>query len=353
MRNIFKNIPIPLKHIFFWFVPYLTLLGLEASEPYDPNYDWFTEVTFSFAVAAAIVYINLYLCKKYFLNQKQKYFSGAVLLYSLYLLVLYFTVYPGEKETITGRPSTLYAFFFFYTLYFLLIFLLSFVFWLATTANKKNKELLAAQLLLQKFKTDKSEAENKFLQSQINPHFLYNTLNFFYSKALTLSPELAESILLLSDTMRYSLELKENDKGMALLKKEVNHIYNLIKINQYRFNHKLQIRFLITGSMEAICIAPLVLITFVENAFKHADLFDIKSPLIITLSILKEEQIIKFSVENKTKKGPKELGTGIGIENAKRRLEYLYEHQYQLTINQGEDYYSALLTLPLFKDFAL
>lgn len=353
MKNIFKNIPAPLKHTFFWLVPYITMLVLEATGPADPDYNWFGQVTYSFAAAAIIVYANLYLCKKYFLNRKQKYFSGTVLLYSSYLLVLYFAVYPQVKETITGRPSRLYTFFFFYTVYFLLIFLLSFVFWLATTANKKNKELLAAQLLLQKFKTDKSEAENKFLQSQINPHFLYNTLNFFYSKALTLSPDLADSIFLLSDTMRYSLELKENDKGMVLLEKEVNHIYNLIKINQYRFNQKLQIRFLISGSLEAVCIAPLVLITFVENAFKHADLLDIQHPLIITLTILKEEQLIKFSVENKIKKGPKELGTGIGIGNAKRRLEYLYEHQYQLMINHEDEYYTASLTLPLFKDFAL
>jgi LytS/YehU family sensor histidine kinase len=247
----------------------------------------------------------------------------------------------------------LFASLFFYTLYFLLIYLLSFVFWLATAANKKNKELLAAQLLLQQFKTDKLDAENKFLQSQINPHFLYNTLNFFYSKALTLSPELADSILLLSDTMRYSLELKENAKGMTLLEKEVTHIYNLIKINQYRFNNKLQIKFLISGDLQAVCIAPLVLITFVENVFKHAELLDVKNPLVISLHILKEEQLIRFNIENKIKKGPKEPGTGIGIDNAKRRLEYLYDQQYKLTIQQDADFYKASLTLPLYKDFAL
>lgn len=353
MRNIFKKIPLYVKHIFFWLVPYIILLILDSVQPNDPGYNGSEQITLSFLVAGIIVYANLYLCKKYFFETKQKYFGGAILLYSAYILILYFSVYSPDKDTMAGRPFTLYTFFFFYTLYFVLIFLLSFVFWLATTANKKNKELMAAQLLLQKFKTDKSEAENKFLQSQINPHFLYNTLNFFYSKALTLSPELADSILLLSDTMRYSLQLKENDKGMVLLENEVNHIYNLIKINQYRFNQKLKIRFLISGEMKAVCIAPLVLITFVENAFKHADLLNANAPLIITLKIMDEDQSIQFSIENKIKKGPKELGTGIGLENVKRRLEYLYGNKYHLEIIQDKDSYSASLTLPLFKDFAL
>lgn len=341
------------KHLLFWIIPYIIILVLQAMQPYDPTYNWFIQTTSAFIVIAAIAYANLYLAKKYFFDSKQKYFTGAVLLYVTYILLVYFTSFPEEKETLTGRPPNLFASLFFYTLYFLLIFLLSFVFWLATAANKKNKELLAAQLLLQQFKTDKLDAENKFLQSQINPHFLYNTLNFFYSKALTLSPELADSILLLSDTMRYSLELKENAKGMTLLEKEVNHIYNLIRINQYRFNNKLQIKFLITGDLRAVCIAPLVLITFVENIFKHADLLDINNPLVITLNIAKEEQLIRFNIENKIKTGPKEPGTGIGIENVKRRLEYLYDQQYKLVINQSAGFYTASLTLPLYKDFAL
>ena len=136
--------------------------------------------------------------------------------------------------------------------------MLSFAYWAATAANKKNKELLAAQLQMQHFENDKITTEKKFLLTQINPHFLYNTLNFFYSKALIVSPPLADSILLLSDIMRYSLQLKENRYGMVLLQNEVNHIYNIIKINQYRFSNKLNINFYLTGELETVCIAPLI-----------------------------------------------------------------------------------------------
>lgn len=353
MKHVLKKISPPVRHLLFWLIPYFILLGIQLMQTSDPEYNGFTQVTVSFVAMAAIVYSNLFLCKRYFFEKKYTYFLGAILLYSVYILVVYFTIYPHEEKTIVGRQATLFSTLFFYTLYFLLIFLLSFVFWLATAANKKNKELLAAQLLLQQFKTDKLDAENKFLQSQINPHFLYNTLNFFYAEALVVSPELADSIVLLSDTMRYSLELKENAKGMTLLENEVNHINNLIRINQYRFNNQLQIKFLISGELQAVCVAPLVLITFVENAFKHAELLTAKDPLVLSLQVIKEEQVIKFSTENKIKKGSKEIGTGIGIENAKRRLQYLYDNQYSLEIKQDEEYYSVSLTLPLFKDFAL
>jgi two-component system, LytTR family, sensor kinase len=353
MRNPFTKISSPIKHLLCWLIPYGIVVGLQLTQEDHAEYNWFTQVTASFASMAAIAYSNLFLCRRYFFEKKYLYFLGVILLYSVYIVLVYFIVYPYEEKTIAGRAPTFFSTMFFYTVYFLLIFLLSFVFWLATAANKKNRELLAAQLLLQKFKTDKLDAENKFLQSQINPHFLYNTLNFFYAEALVVSPELADSIVLLSDTMRYSLELKENARGMTLLEDEVNHINNLVRINQYRFNNQLQIKFLISGELKAVCIAPLVLITFIENAFKHAELLTAKDPLVISLRVLKEEQVIKFSAENKIKKGSREISTGIGVENARRRLDYLYENQYELEIKQDEEYYRVSLTLPLFKDFAL
>lgn len=342
-----------LRHLLFWLIPYSVLLTLELTSPDAEFYNGFTQITVSFLTAAVIIYTNIFLCKKYFFNNKIFYFLGIFLLYALYLILIYYTIIQQENlKPINIRKGTTPALIYF-TLYFLVLSLISFVYWAVTIANKKNKELLATQLKLQEFTNDKLNAENKLLQSQINPHFLYNTLNYFYSQALRLSPQLSDSILLLSDIMRYSLELKENEKGMTLLQNEVDHIHNIIKINQYRFNNKLQIKFLISGQLKNVCIAPLILITFVENAFKHAALSDLQYPLTIMLTVSEKDQTIYFSIHNKKKNGPKETGNGIGLSNAERRLQFLYKDKYVLDIKNDTEIYNASLSLPLYKDITL
>jgi two-component system, LytTR family, sensor kinase len=339
-----------LRHLVYWLIPYTLLIILEATSSDAATYNGFTQVTISFTVAAAIIYSSIYLCKKYFFSNKAFYFLGISILYSLYLLFIYFLIIaPENAKPALLKGSTTFNIIYF-SLYFIALALVGFVYWAVITANKKNKELLATQLQLQEFKHDKLNAENKFLQSQINPHFLYNTLNYFYAQSLTVSPQLADSILLLSNIMRYSLELKENEQGMTPLGDEITHINNIIKINQYRFNNKLQIKFLLTGQTEAVCIAPLILITFVENAFKHAELSDAQNPLIIMLNISAQDHNIYFSIHNKKKKGPKEIGNGIGLDNAERRLKFLYHNNYTLDIKNDTEFYTASLSLPLFKD---
>lgn len=342
-----------LRHLVYWLIPYTVLLILEATGPDAATYNGFTQVTISFATAAAIIYSSIYLCEKYFFSNKAVYFRGVTILYSLYLLLIYFLIIVPENEKPVPVKATTTFNIIYFTLYFIVLALIGFVYWAVSTTNKKNKELQSTQLQLQEFKHDKLNAENKFLQSQINPHFLYNTLNYFYAQSLTVSPQLADSILLLSDIMRYSLELKENEQGMTPLSEEITHINNIIKINQYRFNNKLQIQFLLTGQTAGVCIAPLVLITFVENAFKHAELSDLQNPLIIMLNISAADQTIYFSVHNKKKKGPKEMRNGIGLDNAERRLKFLYHNNYTLAIKNEADLYTASLSLPLFKDVTL
>lgn len=343
-----------LRHIISWAVLYSIVLVLQATAPDSDSNDWFIQTTGVFAVAIIIIYSNIYLCRRFFFTRRTIYFTGILLLYIGYLLLVYLSSKDSVQiNPITGRQANNFTIGFFFTLYFLVLVLLSFVYWAIKIANKKNRELLATQQQLQEFENDKNEAEKKFLQSQINPHFLYNTLNYFYSKSLTLSPDLADSILLLSDIMRYSLELKENKHGMVLLYKEVEHIMNIIRINQYRFSNKLQVQFMLAGKQDNVCIAPLVLITFVENAFKHAELLDSNNPLLIKLDISQTSQQICFVVSNKKKKGPKEHGTGIGIDNARRRLDFIYAKNYELVIKDEPGFYHASLTLPLYKDTAL
>jgi len=214
-------------------------------------------------------------------------------------------------------------------------------YYFATRSYKHQKKLR----LIEK---EKHEAEYAFLRAQINPHFLNNTLNFFFAKSLPLSEELANGIMTLSEIMRYSLEIDKDDR-MTLIEEEIGHINNVIKINQLRFNNKLQIDFNISGNPDNVRLIPLILITIVENILKHGDCTDNLHPVKIALNINETDHHIRLSTWNKKKKGPKELSSGIGMENIRKRLSNHYKKGVALNINETEIDYSLELTLPYNK----
>jgi LytS/YehU family sensor histidine kinase len=207
---------------------------------------------------------------------------------------------------------------------------------------------LRHQKKLRLIEKEKHEAEYAFLRAQINPHFLNNTLNFFFAKSLPLSQELADGIMTLSKIMRYSLEMDKDDR-MTLIDEEIEHIKNVIKINQLRFNNKLQIDFNVNGNTNNVKLIPLILITIVENILKHGDCTNKLHPVKITLNINEIDHNIRLITWNKKKNGPKELSSGIGMENIKKRLENHYNKGVALNINETEIDYSLELTLPCNK----
>lgn len=205
-------------------------------------------------------------------------------------------------------------------------------------------EAIERERQLRAFEKEKSNAEYAFLRAQINPHFLNNTLNFFYAKSLRLSPELAEGIMTLCDIMRYSLE-KDKEDHMVRLDDEIVHVLNVIKINQLRFSNRLNIDLRIPESLKSYQVVPLILITIVENVLKHGDCIHKKNPVKIHLDVdvYNRIRIYTFNVK---KKGPKELSSGIGMDNIKRRLDHHYGNGYQLMIDDHSDTYSLELLLP-------
>ena len=182
-----------------------------------------------------------------------------------------------------------------------------------------------------------------FLKAQINPHFLHNTLNFLYAKSLPYSAELSEGILTLSDIMRYALDQGYAKEGKAPLKDEVEHVQNVIKISQLRYSNELKVNFEVMGSLEGKTIIPFVLITIVENAFKHGDLKNPDYPITIRVQV--EGNRLYFYCGNSKKRGPKQLGTGIGLANIKKRLELAYGDQFEFIVRDEPDFYSTELTI--------
>jgi sensor histidine kinase YesM len=193
---------------------------------------------------------------------------------------------------------------------------------------------------------EKVQANYLFLKAQINPHFLHNTLNFLYAKSLPYSSELSEGILTLSEIMRYSLEKEEDQGGKVLLTKEIEHVNNVIKIQQLRFDHSLQISFEINGEVAGLRIVPFVLITIVENAFKHGELKNPDFPISIRLTVSGDGSL-QFRCVNKKKTGPRELSTGIGLDNTRKRLDLAYGENYSLYTKEQAELYTVDLNLIL------
>jgi two-component system LytT family sensor kinase len=206
--------------------------------------------------------------------------------------------------------------------------------------EKKQRKVLEEQKM--QLEVEKSQANLNFLKAQINPHFLHNTLNFLYAKSLPYSSELSEGILTLSDIMRYALGPAAKD-GKVPLKDEIEHVRNVIKINQLRFSNNLNVKFDVNGVMNGTTTIPFMLITIVENAFKHGDLKSAEHPIQIKLDV--ENKDMHFFCRNKKRPGPKEISTGIGLDNIKKQLDLTYGRNYSLDVKDDNEFYTTELTI--------
>jgi two-component system LytT family sensor kinase len=190
-------------------------------------------------------------------------------------------------------------------------------------SENRNKEI----------ENEKLTTELFFLKSQINPHFLFNTLNNIYSLAAVQSEKTAEAVMKLSSIMRYVLTEVKND--CVPLEKEILFITHYIELQKLRLTDKTKVDFTVTGETFGKQISPLLFLPFVENAFKYGISTRELSPVIILLEIKNTD--LYFTVKNN--KHTSTLikpanNTGIGIENARRRLELLYKNRYQLDITE-------------------
>ncbi len=190
---------------------------------------------------------------------------------------------------------------------------------------------------------EKTQAELAFLKNQINPHFLYNTLNYIYSLAYPVSNKLADAVIKLSQLMRYMLT--ENLDGQVDLQKEVDYIENYISIYRLRFEDAFFVDFKAEGDLTGKRVAALLLVPFVENAFKHGVVNDPSRPIRINLKLT--GQRLEFTVSNKISQNQKDHSTGIGLANVRRRLELIYPKQHEFFISNNGQTYKATLVVSL------
>jgi two-component system, LytTR family, sensor kinase len=205
------------------------------------------------------------------------------------------------------------------------------------------------------FKNDKQkkEMENEkliselaFLKSQVNPHFLFNILNNICSLARKKSDDTENALIKLSQIMRYMLYESKDEK--VSLEKEVDYLRSYIELQRLRISDKVIINFSITGSPDLLMIEPLLLIPFVENAFKHGISYLGNS--IINILLVVRENELTFKVDNTIAVNRNEaipIESGIGLKNVRRRLELLYPEKYTLKVNDNGTLYFIDLNLKL------
>lgn len=184
------------------------------------------------------------------------------------------------------------------------------------------------------------QSELSFLRSQINPHFLFNNLNSIYSLVYHHSEQALPAISGLSDMLRYMLY---DTSEKVALEKEVVYIEKYIELQKLRFEQEINIGFRLAGNNHLILIHPLLLLPFVENAFKHGDLNGNRSG--IAISLVTNDQKISFCCSNCKSNHQHDGGGGIGIENVRKRLKLLYPGKYHLDIVDDADQFTVNLDI--------
>lgn len=190
----------------------------------------------------------------------------------------------------------------------------------------------------------KSTAELHFLKHQLSPHFLFNSLNSIYSLTTKKSNDAPEAVITLSELMRYMLY--ETNNGFVPLKNELNYIQNYLKLQRLRIANNVNVTLNIHGSIGNQKIRPLLLISFIENAFKYGTDFKGNTEVRIEININGNE--LQFNCVNlignrKTEKD----SSGIGLKNTKERLELLYPEKHLLLIDERNNRFTVDLTLKL------
>ena len=336
-------------HLIFWLISisFLTLIFYFYDEKLSFNLVEKSLITNLFFAAA--VYINLYLLIPKFLKQKNYIFYIfwlIILLSATSLLLQFLFIYPlrnllGITDNYTSLNTNLHSAYFFTTLLFVGI----------TSFLKLIKDWLSLQdinLKLVKIEQQKLEAELKTLKSQLNPHFLFNSLNNIYSLSLIKSDKVPELILKLSDLMRHIIyESKENYIPIG---KELEFVNNFIELQRIRTSDKTKIDYRINGQIPAAKIAPLLFEPFIDNAFKHGLPGTVNSDFIKIEFNFEKNGWLSFNLENNYEEpyNQKKSNSGIGLQNVKQRLKLLYQpNEYKLNIYKKEHTHLINLELKL------
>ncbi|MCG8307540.1 MAG: sensor histidine kinase [Cytophagales bacterium] len=340
------NLRVIVFHVIVIGIFIIVPMALFLRSGYDPRLQWIT-ITLSALVPFYILNISVLIPKLLNKGRYLLYFgvlAGSFVL-AYVMLSLLFQEYgatpPGNKNQVEDGQWPPFVIVFPLIIYYAL-----------GISFESIVESLKQRRLKEETHKERVKAELSFLKSQINPHFLFNSLNSIYSLSSSKSELTGEAVLLLSDMMRYML-YESNGKKVPL-DREIGYIQNYIALQKFRLSKKgnISIRFNCDGVPDGHDVEPLLFIPFVENAFKHGISYNETSIIDIKLKIVGDELVFE-ALNSCPKKVDRRLGNkkcdslGIGLNNVARRLELLYPEKYRLKYNNGEDLFTAKLELNL------
>jgi sensor histidine kinase YesM len=315
-------------HLYFWIVLFLFF----ALYRFGPNHVWNPDFRWAIVIVAAFiapVYFHFYLFETLFTTRRYvRYFVllvTGVAVWSLFATL----IMPASKRT----PVEYFAFFTTISLFIGV-----------TTALKLLRNDMRHRLQLQELRAQQLQTELHLLKSQINPHFLFNTLNNLFSLARRNSPGTADGIAHLSHLMRYMIYESSVDHISG--DKEVEQIQRIIELQKLRYSKDdpVRIEFSVSGDPGAVRIPPMILVPFVENSFKYG--LNPTLPSFIEIRLHFAESGFEFSIRNSIHEGQEGLGNGdkgVGLQNVKRQLEILYPKNHELLITREADKFSVVL----------
>ncbi|CAL1519820.1 histidine kinase [Chitinophaga sp. MM2321] len=331
------------SHVFAWAIlyslPFLLRPSYEkhTSEPMDEKMAWFYFIIFYYIALICFFYINA----QYFIPRfihKKKIAEYAITILGVFLF-FYGLRYSFEKlflkdHLIDIKPAILFTF-------FTLLFILS-----ASTAYQMIRDRIKMERNASARENENLKTELSLLRSQVSPHFMFNVLNNMVSLARKKSDVLEPSLIKLSSLMRYMLY--EADEETVPLLKETEYLQSYIDLQQQRFGKNVVINVSLDTMENHYEIEPMLLIPFVENAFKHGT--GLIPNAQIDISLRTNDDKLFFCVRNKYNEISGEIKdktSGIGLANVKRRLNLLYKDDYVLRIDKKDDWFAVTLQLSL------
>jgi sensor histidine kinase YesM len=333
-----------IQHLAFWVLSFFVFLYLFKTGAKPEKIDYVYTILFQLTLLPA-VYINIELLLPTLGNRKRILFY---LLSLITIIILFAWINYNFFDNWSAKVFPDYFFISYFTFREIVLFFIVYI--IITMLLKLSKSwFLVSWLqkeLLEKEK-QKTVVELKALKAQINPHFFFNTLNSIYSMALDKDDRLPGTVLQLSDLMRYFLYVSRDN--FIPLEKDLTVVKEYIALQKLRSNAQLDIETKISGEISDQQIAPLLLITFLENAFKHGAKGS-SGNTFIKLDIKVEKNKLNFTLEN-NKGIIDEVNTGdhngLGLENVKRQLELLYPGKHLLNIKDEQDRFVVALQLSL------
>ena len=328
-------------HIVFWICAWFFFFFYYKRYS-EVNIFTFVASLINLAAAIATVYtFNYYLIPKLLLKNKRRKFitvafvSIVMFFYIQLLLTLFLVVrllYAEQKLF----PEMIDVMMLFFNLFFVVF---------IAIAIKLYKRWSEKDYREQKVQKEKVEAELQMLKTQINPHFLFNTLNSIYVLAMKNSDQTASTVMKLSDILDYILY--KIDAPRIAIADEIQIIENYIELEKVRFTDRAELTFTHNFISKDLQIPPMLIIPFVENAFKHGVSRSMEKAWI-KISITEENKRLDISVSNSKSQNPMKSKTGgIGLVNAKKRLDLLFNEDYTLDIAEKNNRYDVLLSIPI------